>query len=47
LIAPSHSQALHQLAPASKLVLVPKAGHNDLQEFEAYLQALRAALDTS
>jgi uncharacterized protein len=47
LIAPSHSQALHLLAPASKLVLVPKAGHNDLQEFELYLQALRAALDAS
>jgi uncharacterized protein len=47
LIAPSHSQALHQLAPRSKLVLVPKAGHNDLQEFEVYLQAVRAALDTS
>ena len=45
LIAPSHSQALHLLAPASKLVLIPKAGHNDLQEFEAYVQALRAALD--
>jgi uncharacterized protein len=47
LIAPSHSQALHLLAPKSKLVLVPKAGHNDLQEFEAYLQAVRAALDAS
>jgi uncharacterized protein len=47
LIAPSHSQALHLLAPASKLVLVPKAGHNDLQEFEAYLQALRAVLEAS
>jgi uncharacterized protein len=47
LIAPSHSQALHLLAPASKLVLVPKAGHNDLQEFEVYLQAVRAALDAS
>ena len=47
LIAPSHSQALHLLAPASKLVLIPKAGHNDLQEFEVYLRAVRAALDGS
>jgi hypothetical protein len=27
--------------------LVPKAGHNDLQEFEVYLQAVRTALDAS
>jgi uncharacterized protein len=47
LIAPNHSRVLHQLAPTSKLVLVPKAGHNDLQEFEVYLQTLRAGLDAS
>jgi uncharacterized protein len=47
LIAPSNSQALHLLAPHSRLVLIPKAGHNDLQEFEVYLQAVRAGLDAS
>jgi uncharacterized protein len=41
LIEPSHSQVLQKLAPQSRLVLVPKAGHNDLQEFEPYLQAIR------
>jgi uncharacterized protein len=41
LIKPSHSQVLQKLAPQSRLVLVPKAGHNDLQEFEPYLQAIR------
>lgn len=47
LIEPSHSQVLQKLAPQSKLVLVPKAGHNDLQDFQGYLQALRTALDAS
>jgi uncharacterized protein len=41
LIEPSHSQALQKLAPQSKLLLVPNAGHNDLQKFELYLQAIR------
>jgi uncharacterized protein len=47
LIAPANSQALHHLAPHAQLLLVPKAGHNDLQEFEVYLRGVRAALDAS
>ncbi len=41
LIDSSHSQALQKLAPHSKLLLVPEAGHNNLQDFEMYLQAIR------
>jgi uncharacterized protein len=41
LIEPAHSLVLQKLAPQSKLILVAKAGHNDLQEFEPYLQAIR------
>ena len=44
LIPPSHSQKLQQLLPAAKLALVPGAGHNDLQRFEVYLGAVRAAM---
>jgi pimeloyl-ACP methyl ester carboxylesterase len=45
LIAPSHSEALKALAPKADLVAVPGGGHNDLQNFPAYLEAFRAALD--
>lgn len=44
LIPPSHSQALKRLAPRAQLLLVPEAGHNDIQEFPAYLEALATAL---
>lgn len=44
LIAPSHSEALRALAPRARLHLVPGGGHNDLQEFESYLGAVREAL---
>ena len=46
LIAPRHSDALKTLAPAARLMRIPGAAHDDLQEFDAYLdtfaQALRA-----
>ena len=44
LIAPSHSQALQSSAPHATLVIVPGAGHNDLHEFDRYLDAARSAL---
>jgi len=44
LIEPSHSLRLKALRPASRLVLVPGAGHNDLQQFPAYSDALADAL---
>ncbi len=44
LIAPSHSAALKALAPKAELLLVPGAGHNDIQTFEAYRSRFVAAL---
>ena len=44
LIAPSHSDALKALAPAATVVRIPGAAHNDLQDFDAYLQAFARAL---
>lgn len=44
LIAPAHSEALFALAPQARLVRIPLAGHNDLDRFPAYRQALAAAL---
>ncbi len=45
LVPPVNSQRLLGVAPQATLILVPEAGHNDLQEFGAYLDGLRAALD--
>jgi len=45
LIAVSHSETLRQCYPAARLVVVKGAGHNDLQQFDGYTAALRAALD--
>ena len=45
LIPPSHSERLAALSPRVRLLKVPGAGHNDLQQFPAYLDGLRAALD--
>lgn len=44
LIPPAHSEALKSRAPQARLVLVPGAGHNDLQAFDSYLDAVQAAL---
>ncbi len=43
-IPSSHSEALARLHPQARLVLVEGAGHNDLQQFEPYLAAVRGAL---
>ena len=44
LIPSSHSEALKSRAPQARLVIVPGAGHNDLQEFDSYLGEVQAAL---
>jgi uncharacterized protein len=44
LIAPHHSERLLHSAPHAERVLIPGAGHNDLQQFPAYLDALAARL---
>jgi pimeloyl-ACP methyl ester carboxylesterase len=44
IIGPEHSQRLVAAAPHAELVLIPGAGHNDLQQFPAYLDALAARL---
>lgn len=44
LIDASHSQRLLALRPQSRHVVVPGAGHNDLQGFAAYSDALAVAL---
>ncbi len=44
LIEPAHSLALKDLAPQAELLLVPGAGHNDLQEFPVYLDGFARAL---
>ena len=44
LIAPTHSQRLRDLAPDSRLLIVPEAAHNDIHEFAGYLDGLAAAI---
>jgi hypothetical protein len=44
LISPQHAARLLALAPQAQLLRVVGAGHNDIQEFEAYLNGLRKAL---
>ncbi|HEX6019197.1 MAG TPA: alpha/beta fold hydrolase [Burkholderiaceae bacterium] len=44
-IAPRHSEVLKRLQPQARLRIVKDAGHNDLQAFDEYRTALRAALD--
>jgi uncharacterized protein len=39
-----HSRRLLAVAPTARLVVIDGAGHNDLQSFEAYRQALASAL---
>ena len=45
LIALRHSQRLQQVLPSARLLVVPGAGHNDLQEFPLYRDEFRRALD--
>lgn len=44
LIAPQHSERLLRAAPQAERVLIEGAGHNDLQQFPAYLDALASRL---
>jgi uncharacterized protein len=44
LIPADHSRSLQPLARQATLVVVPGAGHNDVQRFAAYTEALTAAL---
>ena len=47
LIPPAHSESLQARLPQARLVRIAGAGHNDLQDFPVYRQALRAALDAA
>ncbi|HEX2013205.1 MAG TPA: alpha/beta fold hydrolase [Roseateles sp.] len=47
LIPPAHSERLRQRAPQARLLLIPGAGHNDLQNSEPYLRAVREALQAT
>jgi hypothetical protein len=42
----TNSRRLQSLAPGSRLVVVPGAGHNDIHQFESYRQTLRQALES-
>lgn len=44
LITPAHSQALQVLARSARSVIVPGAGHGDLQDFDVYLRTVADAL---
>lgn len=44
LIPPAQSELIRTRAPQARLLRIAGAGHNDLQQFEPYLQALREAL---
>jgi len=44
LIAPQHAERLQALAPRVQLLRVAGAGHNDIHQFDAYLDGLREAL---
>ncbi len=44
LIPPANSQRLQALLPRARLLRVPQAAHNDLQDFPVYLDGLAAAL---
>ena len=44
LIPVAHSKRLAALSPSATLLLLPEAGHNDIQMFPAYLEAFGTAL---
>jgi uncharacterized protein len=44
IISAAHSERLLRVVPHAERVLIPGAGHNDLQLFPAYLEALAARL---
>ena len=45
LIPPAHSDALAALVPGVTVQRIAGAGHNDLQDFPAYLAAIRSAVE--
>ena len=46
LISPAHSESLRQAAgPRARLLRLRDVGHGDVQDSDAYLQALRSELD--
>lgn len=47
LIPAAHSEALQARLPQARYVRVAGAGHSDIQEFPAYLAAVREALDAA
>jgi uncharacterized protein len=47
IIAPSHSQRLQALVPQAQRLLLPEAGHNDLQNFPLYGQTIAQAVAAS
>jgi pimeloyl-ACP methyl ester carboxylesterase len=38
------AEALSKLQPAARLVIIPGAGHNDIQRYPLYLDAIAGAL---
>ncbi len=46
LIDPGHSDALHALAPHASIARIAGAAHNDLQDFDEYLDTFARALGT-
>ena len=44
LIALSNGERLKQIRPATELVVVTGAGHNDIHKFPQYLESLSARL---
>jgi uncharacterized protein len=44
-IEPAHSERLQRIVQHAERVFVPGAGHNDLQQFPAYLDAIAAQLN--
>lgn len=44
LVRISHAHALKKLRPDAELVVLPQAGHNDIQDYPAYFEALMARL---
>ncbi len=45
-VPPHHSEDILARAPRATILRLPEAGHNDLQDFDAYRTALRDALAT-
>ncbi|GAA5171648.1 alpha/beta hydrolase [Viridibacterium curvum] len=44
LVTPAHTQALKAIRPDANVLILPRAGHNDVHEFSTYTDALSARL---